>query len=105
MSKHKRNDKVMTEEDKKNKRNTSVDSRNYKSQAGQPQDKVTSEHSGGQYHFKKDRLGKVDDRNEGESEKAPDITEPNTEGGPGGSIYEEGNRVPRAGRIKHPGQK
>lgn len=92
----------MTEQDKKNKRNTSLDEPNYRSQAGQSRDKVTSESSGGQYHFKKDKLGKVEDRNAGKGEKAPDISTPNVEGGAGGSVYERGNRTPYASRSKKP---
>lgn len=105
MSKHKRKDKVMTEKDKKNKRNTSLDEPNYRSQAGQPMDKVTGEDSGGQYNFEQDRLGKMEGRNKGKGEKAPDISTPNVEGGAGGSVYEKGNRTPYASKSKKPRNK
>lgn len=99
MAKHKVNKAVKGEAKKKNKRNVIRDDENYRSQAGSPT--VTSEDKGGQYHDKKDKLGKVKDRNAGKGHRAPDLSKPNVEGGTA-SVYENGNRVPKASRIKEP---
>jgi hemin uptake protein HemP len=97
------NNPLKESDDKKNKKNISGDEGQLRSQAGQSE--VTHESAGGQYHMKKDKLGKVEDRNEGKGHKAPDISTPNVEGGRGGSVYEKGNRTPYAARAKKPRHK
>lgn len=97
------NNPIKEDDDKKHKRNVHSDEDQFVSQAGQSN--VNSETAGGQFQAKRDRLGKVKDRNEGDGEKAPDISTPNIEGGAGGSVYEDGNRTPQAGRVKNPKQK
>ena len=93
------NNPLKEDDNKKQKKNIAGDEAQFRSQAGQSN--VTHESSGGQYQMKEDKLGKVEDRNEGKGHnKAPDISEPNIEGGAGGSVYETGNRTPQAGRAK-----
>lgn len=87
------------DKNKKHKKNIASDEDQFVSQAGQSN--VTHESAGGQYQMKQDKLGKVEGRNEGEGHKAPDLSEPNIEGGPGGSIYETGNN-PNKGKHKAP---
>jgi hypothetical protein len=89
--------------DKKAKKNVNADEGQFVNQAGQSN--VTHESAGGQYQMKRDKIGKVEDRNEGKEEKAPDLSEPNTEGGPGGSVYDIGNRTPHTGKSKSPQNK
>lgn len=95
------NNPTKKDEDVKNKRNPDADDAQFRNQAGQSN--VTHESAGGQYQTKQDKLGKIKDRNEDEGDKAPDLSEPNVEGGAGGSVYDAGNTV--KGKDKDPDNK